>query len=56
MRMRPVYLWSARGKEAAIMRISSDILPGVPRIFLSAPPSSATLALPHDQGAQHLDA
>jgi hypothetical protein len=25
--MRPVYLWSARGKEAVIMRMASDTLP-----------------------------
>jgi len=27
MRLRPVYLWSARVKEAVTMRISSDTLP-----------------------------
>jgi len=55
MRMPPVSLWRARVKDAVIMRISSYALPRRATHFLTAPPSSATLALPHGQSAQRLD-
>jgi len=55
MRMPPVSLWRARVKDAVIMHISSSALPRRATHFLTAPPSSATLALHHGQSAQRLD-
>jgi hypothetical protein len=50
MSMRLVQLWSARAQHAVFRRISSNTLPRVPRIFLTAPHVATTLGLPHGQG------
>jgi hypothetical protein len=55
MRMRPVSLWSARGKEAVSCAFRPTRCHGVPHISLTVLPSSAALALPHGQGAPRLD-
>jgi hypothetical protein len=52
MYARPVYPRSTRAKHAAITPIPVPIRHGGPRLFLTAPLSSAAVGFHQDQGEQ----
>jgi len=54
MPLRLVHLWSARAKQAVMMRCHPPRCFGVPRLFLPAPHAATALDLHHGQGEQYV--